>query len=128
MQEIMGRLKRTVNEEKTRICSALEGEFDFLGYRFGRFYSPRTGRAYIGSKPPRKSVKRVVETIHALTERTGTGWETTEVVRRVNRTLCGWANYFQWDSVSKASRAIDAYTTMRLSRWLRKKQKVRRNG
>jgi RNA-directed DNA polymerase len=33
--EIMGKLKLTVNEEKTRICKVLEGEFDFVGYTFG---------------------------------------------------------------------------------------------
>ena len=43
MREIMGRLKLTVNEEKTRICKVPEGEFDFLGYTFGRMYSARTG-------------------------------------------------------------------------------------
>jgi RNA-directed DNA polymerase len=30
--------KLTVNEEKTRICKVPEGEFDFLGYTFGRMY------------------------------------------------------------------------------------------
>src|ERR1019366_8390196 len=39
----MGKLKLTVNEEKTRICTVPEGEFDFLGFTFGRMYSP-TGR------------------------------------------------------------------------------------
>src|SRR5258708_2091815 len=28
-----------VNEEKTRICKVPDGEFDFLGYSFGRMYS-----------------------------------------------------------------------------------------
>src|SRR5688572_26024008 len=36
MRELMSRLKLTVNEEKTRICAVPEGEFDFLGYTFGR--------------------------------------------------------------------------------------------
>jgi RNA-directed DNA polymerase len=35
LREIMGKLKLTVNEEKTRICKVPEGEFDFLGYTFG---------------------------------------------------------------------------------------------
>ena len=39
----MGKLKLTVNEDKTRICTVPEGKFDFLGYTFGRMYSPRTG-------------------------------------------------------------------------------------
>ena len=32
LREIMGKLRLTVNEEKTRICKVPEGEFDFLGY------------------------------------------------------------------------------------------------
>jgi RNA-directed DNA polymerase len=36
LREIMGKLKLTVNKEKTRICKVPEGQFDFLGYTFGR--------------------------------------------------------------------------------------------
>jgi hypothetical protein len=32
LRQIMGKLKLTVNEEKTRICKVPEGEFDFLGF------------------------------------------------------------------------------------------------
>jgi len=39
LRKIMSKLKLTVNEEKTRICKVPEGEFDFLGYTFGRMYS-----------------------------------------------------------------------------------------
>jgi hypothetical protein len=47
LREIMGKLKLTVNEEKTRICKVPEGEFDFLGHTFGRMFSARTGKAYL---------------------------------------------------------------------------------
>jgi hypothetical protein len=48
LRMIMGKLKLRVNEEKTRICKVPEGEFDFLGYTFGRMYSAKTGQARLG--------------------------------------------------------------------------------
>ena len=74
LREIMGKLKLTVSEEKTRICKVPEGAFDFMGYTFGRMFSARTGQARIGYRPSKKSIQRMVEKVHALTGRSGT-WQ-----------------------------------------------------
>jgi group II intron reverse transcriptase/maturase len=128
MREIMERLGLTVNEEKTRTCRVPDESFDFLGYTFGRCYSTQTGRAYIGTRPSKKSVKRMIDSIRVRTDRKLCWLEATEVVERLNLGLVGWANYFCLGPVSKAYKTIDAYTIARLRRWLCDKHKVEGRG
>ncbi len=128
MQGIMTRLRLTVNEQKTHVCRVPAGHFDFLGYTFGRCYSTQTGRAYIGTRPSKKSVRRMIEKIHEHTARNRTFLAADEVVMELNRALRGWANYFQLGPVGKAYQLIDRYTVFRLRRWLRCKHPGARHG
>src|SRR6202011_1500667 len=86
--------KLTVNEDKTRICAVPEGEFDFLGFTFGQMFSRTTGQARLALRPSKKSIKHMVDKVHALTDRSRTWQETTKLVAELNRALVGWANYF----------------------------------
>jgi RNA-directed DNA polymerase len=117
MRVMMERLKLTVNEEKTQHCRIPQERFDFLGYTFGRCYSIETGRAYIGTRPSKKSIRKVCRPLSEATNRRMVLKDPEEQVATLNRVLVGWANYFSLGPVSKAYRAVDSHARGRLRRW-----------
>lgn len=123
MQKIMKVLKLTVNERKTKTCRVTEESFDFLGYTIGWCHSPRTGRAYLGSRPAAKRIQRICVEISERTDRSHLGEGVEELVARLNRQLRGWSNYFCLGPVSKAYRVVDSHTRYRLRQWLCRKHK-----
>jgi RNA-directed DNA polymerase len=128
MRNMMTRLKLTVNEDKTHLCSLPEETFDFLGYTIGRCYSPVTGRAYWGMRPSKKKVQGLFARISEMTSRRTLLQDVQGMTEGLNRLLRGWANYFCLGPVSKAYRAVDAHVTSRLRRWLCEKHKVSSGG
>jgi len=128
MRDMMTRLKLTVNEKKTRVCKLPAEKFDFLGYTFGRCYSTKTGRAYLGTTPSKKRVQRICASISEETGRNKTTLDAKVVVKKLNQKLNGWANYFCLGPVSKAYRAVDQHTRKRLRQWLCAKHQVRWPG
>jgi len=128
MRTMMSRLKLTVNESKTRVCRLPEEQFDFLGYTFGRHYSPKTGRAYWATTPSKKRVQRICKSISEMTRRSQTQQDAATLVEALNRKVNGWANYFCLGPVSQAYRAVEEHTRRRLRQWLCVKHKERASG
>lgn len=125
MAKMMATLKLEVNQQKTRLCHVPEGSFDFLGYTLGRCYRVKTGQAYIGTKPSKKSVRKICQSISQKTRREAKGRDTEELVGELNLLLKGWANYFQLGSVSKAYESVDSHVRHRLRQWLRRKHQIK---
>jgi hypothetical protein len=128
MREVIKKLQLEVNEDKTRICRVPEESFDFLGYTFGRCYSRKTGRAYLGTTPSKKSIKRICDAISAETGRHTMTLSAEKLVKQLNYKLTGWANYFHLGPVSKAYLVVDAHTNYRLRQWLCRKHRVNGKG
>lgn len=128
MRQLMGRLRLTINEEKTHYCRVPRQHFDFLGYTFGRYYSFRSGRAYLSAKPSRKSIRRQIESIREKTAKRRTLLPAEQIVTELNDGLRGWANYFALGPVEDAYRAIESYVTRRLRRWLCIKHEIPGSG
>jgi RNA-directed DNA polymerase len=128
MRGMMAKLKLTVNETKTRLCRLPDEAFHFLGYTIGRCYSPRTGRAYVGTYPSAKKVGRLIDEISRQTERRSTWKEPDELVGLLNQKLVGWANYFRLGPVSKAYDRVNRHVRHRLRRWLCRKYGVLGSG
>ena len=125
VERMMEQLRLPVNATKTRCLRCPEEPMEFLGYRIGRKYSPRTGRAYIGTRPSKASVRSICRKISEPTEARYGLLGPEQVVGRLNRAMLGWANDFRLGQVSPAYRAVDAHATKRLRQWLCRKHKVR---
>jgi group II intron reverse transcriptase/maturase len=128
MRGMMSTLRLTVNETKTRLCRLPEETFDFLGYTIGLCWSPRTGKSYIGTKPSAKKINRIKREISDQTSRRWLWTDVDDRVKRLNRILLGWSNYFCLGTVSASYQAVDCHVQHRLRQWLRGKHKLASRG
>jgi RNA-directed DNA polymerase len=106
--------------EKTRVVHIDEG-FTFLGFDIRRLRKRGTSKQYVYTTPSRKAIQAIKDKVSARTYRSTRHQDLDELIRSLNRSLAGWANYFR-HGVSKAVfSAIDSHTWLRLMRWIRRK-------
>jgi RNA-directed DNA polymerase len=94
-------------EVHVRFCERLAVRFRGPTLPFGRCYSMRRGRVFLGTVPSKKRVQRICRDISDETGRDKVWQDSKTVVDRLNRMMIGWANYFCLGPVSKAYSAVD---------------------
>jgi RNA-directed DNA polymerase len=106
--------------EKTAVVHIDEGS-DFLGFNIRRQRKRGTQKWYVYTKPSKKAIQSIKDKVSAKTYRSTRHQDLDDVLRGVNQSLGGWANYFR-HGVSKATfSAVDHHAWNRLMRWTRAK-------
>jgi RNA-directed DNA polymerase len=106
--------------EKTKVVHIDEG-FTFLGFDIRRLRKRGTNKYYVYTRPSRKAIQAIRDKVKAKTYRSTRHQDLDELLRSLNMSLAGWANYFR-HGVSKAVfSSIDSFTWLRLMRWIRRK-------
>jgi len=130
---ILEQLGVRLNPQKTRIVHVQQG-FDFLGYRIVRTkgkgnlprsiiqrWNPKGLIAY----PTRKSIRRFRDRVRMLTRRSAQR-KTEELIRQLNPTLRGWAEYYKRAHVRTLFHKLDGWIVRRI--WSHRFRRWRTRG
>jgi RNA-directed DNA polymerase len=117
------RLELTINRDKTSVVKLEEGgKLDFLGFTFwlaadleGR------GHRYLRVEPSKQALARERDKLRALTSTKFSFYPVPKLIKRVNRHLRGWQNYFSYGHPRVAFRQTNQFVRSRLYRHLRRR-------
>ncbi len=107
-----GRMGLEVNREKTRTVDLEHPgkELNFLGYRFRRFLSKKTGRNYCHETCSKATEKRARSRIKEKLSSKRNFISTEDMIKGLNKYLVGWGAYFCKGYPSKSFDKINFYT------------------
>ena len=106
MEKIMGRLKLTINKEKSAV--AYVGKRKFLGYSLWVNANREVKR-----KVSPQALKKFKENVRTLTSRT-CGRSMKQVIEKLELYLVGWRNYFQLADTPGIFSELDSWIRRRL--------------
>ena len=122
VKQIVAILKLTLNPTKTRIVNMGQEGFDFLGFHFPKKKAKKSGKLLPYIWPAPKAMKVIRSKIHGITERKRLSNPLSEVIKYLNRVICGWRNYFRIGNCTLKFQQLDRYVRDRLERWVRSQQ------
>lgn len=106
-----------LSEEKTKITHISEG-FDFLGQNVRKYQSTHKNKLRI--TPSKDSIQRIQAKIKDICK-SSLHLSPTELIKRLNPVLRGWANYHRHTICNIAFPQIDHYVYRRLMRWAKRR-------
>ncbi|MGE5173992.1 MAG: group II intron maturase-specific domain-containing protein [Betaproteobacteria bacterium] len=125
IRRVLDRLGLVLNENKTRIVDAKHEGFNFLGFEPHMGRSRRTGNLYPLAQPSRKALKKIKDSVTALTKRRMTPKPLNVIIEEVNTALRGWVGYFHYRNSSKAFNRLKFHVEARVRTHLRKRHKIK---
>lgn len=99
-----------LSDEKTLITNINKG-FDFLGWNFRK----HKGKLLI--KPSRDSIKSVVSKLSTILLKEGKAMKQSDIIRRLNAVLRGWANYHKHVVSSQVFSNVNNTLYLLLEQW-----------
>lgn len=109
-----------LNEKKTKVISAEETGFDFLGFNFRKVWNRGRTKKFPLHMPTREAQKVIKAKIREATQNKPV--KVTEVIKELNPIIRGWANYFRIGNSARIFSKIRGYTVMRVRRFIRRRQ------
>jgi RNA-directed DNA polymerase len=128
IRRVLERLGLVLNEKKTRVVDARNESFAFLGFELCVRKSRRTGNTYSHVQPSRKALKKIKDSVTAMTHRRMTPKPLNEVIGNVNTALRGWVGYFHYQHCTQPFAHIKRHVEQRLAIHLRRRYKIRDKG
>ncbi len=126
-KKLLQGLKRKLEElgletkkEKTRILSAEEESFDFLGFNFRKIWNRKKRKKMALTIPTRRAVRDIKAKIKEITKSQPV--KASKIIQRINPVLRGWMNYFRIANSGKAFQKIHQYTVERVRKFIRRNQ------
>ena len=125
---ILNKLGLKLNEDKTKIVKLTHGTLDFLGHRFVKQQSKKSGKVSCFYYPTPIAMKSIRKKIGEVVRKSQHMPLPVLIQSKLNPILRGWSNYFKTGNSRKHFQAIDSYTRLVLCIMLRKKYKKSGKG
>ena len=128
VKQVLERMDLTLHRGKGRVIDARKESFDFLGFTFCRKENFKTGKVITLVEPSRKSEQNFRDEVRDLTSRLTHRVGQDKVLKRVNRYVRGWANYFHLHNFTRVFCRQRFFLEQRMRKYLQSDDRSRGLG